>query len=568
MPLDGPPWEAIEKQKEKAIEVAPESPAEFWKSSITGGDSATIFKEGGGEEGTRKIPLSYYNKTSAWASDYPLIYRRVMGFINPYPGGIRPREGDGRSRHYSLEEYVMREFGCRVETLEKLIADGWFIPLLADKEDYPDSVSEEISDLFEGVRGKQTIYDVEPRYVNLVDIALGAAATKNGEISQKYARAEGDDWIDINKTIDAWQNDNHRYDPDEWHEWEAIPEIEFDINGVSHSNLRKYVLERAIKLELADDVIGTFTNDGDRIGNIRRTAKQFVEAQGTGAREDLRGELVSQVYTQWNQLGAPAYYCDFSNTFDIGPAPMKNTWMKQLQSWFKSLYQRITQKIKALQTKIGLTEIETSPTTPETLTIPSVPEISLSEVFCIGPQAVSSSDSTVPDDLIDRANAYDQYYEKLQPDLRDGISKAQINQADSYPELLGQRDTGRSDTYVRQLGTNAADAIIIGDTAQSILQVGSDVSSLLGGLEAVSSVAGPTNTGVVAGIAKSVLKVPEYHAETGEIQKPRSTGREDATYGDVWGFPYGGRDIQLNRLKYVSQESLMEVFSLPSLPSR
>lgn len=567
MPLDGGPWSAIRKQKEKAVDVAPETPVEFWKSDIAGGDSGTFFDEAGGGDATRTVPLSYYTKASAWASDYPLIYRRVMGFINPYPGGIRPREGDRRSRPFSLAEYVMREFGCRVETLVKLIADGWFIPLLADKDAYPDETAEEITELFDAVRSEETIYEVEPRYVNVVDLALGAAATQDPNVAKKYVRAEGDDWVDIDKTIEAWQREDHSYEPDEWHEWEAIPEDEFDVNGVSHSNLREYVLERAVKLELADDVIGTFTQDGDRIGNIRRTARRFVEAAGTATRNELRRELVSQVYTQWNQLGTPAYYCDFSNTFDVGPAPLENTWVKQLKSWLDSLYQRIKQKLRELSKRIRLTELETRSVVPETIALPSVSGIRLSKVFSVGPEDISSSSSAIPDGLVDRADAYDRYYDTLFSNTTEHISKPQIKKAESYPDLLEQRETGQSDTFVKQLGTNAADAIVIGDTAQSILQAGSNVSTLLGSLGAISSLAEPTTTGILAGVGKSILQVPEYHAETGDVLEPRITSRNDATYGDIWRFPYGEGEIRMNQLKYVARESILETLSLPSLPS-
>ncbi|MFB6355753.1 MAG: aspartate kinase, partial [bacterium] len=427
------------------------------------------------------------------------------------------------------------------------------ISFTISRDDFEDAL-DAIEEVLSGVGGEGITTDDDIAKVSVV----GTGMRNHPGVAKKYARAEGDNWVDIDKTIEAWQREDHRYDPDEWHEWESIPEEEFDVNGVSHPNLREYVLERAIKLELADDVVGTFTEDGDRIGNIRRTARRFVEANGTAARNELRGELVSQVYTQWNQLGTPAYYCDFSNTFDVGPAPLENTWVKQLKGWFDSLYQRFKQKLRELSNRIGLTELETRSAVPETIPLPSVSGVRLSKVFSVGPEDISSSSSAIPAGLVERADAYDRYYDKLYSNTTERAATPRIKKANSYPELLENRETNQSDTYVKQFGTNAADAIVIGDTAQSILQAGSDVSSLLGSLEAISSAVEPTTAGVLAGVGKSILQVPEYHAETGDILEPEIKGRDDTTYGDVWRFPYGDDHIRMNRLKYVTRESIME----------
>lgn len=567
MPLDGGPWEAIEKQREQAVDLAPETPAAFWDTELVGGYSRTLFQQAGGADSPRRIPLSYYSKASAWATDYPLIRRRVMGYINPDGFTVTV---DGRNRVLSLEEYVLREFGCRVETLERLVADGLFVPLLDRRKEYPPHVTDAIADLFDGVRGRETSHEIEPRFVNIVDYALGAAAVERGgaEISAKYERVDGGDRVDIGRTVAAWIDGDGReggYDPDDWHEWESLPTESFAVHGVEHEDLREYVVERAVKLELLDDVMDTFTADESaRIGNIRETSRRFLEAEGTYSRDHFRTELISRVYLQWNQLGVPAYYCDFSNTVDIGPSPLQTTWLSRFRSWLRSLYERLKREYRSVASRIRLDDVETHRANPTTVPLPAVDGVRFGDLFSIGPDDVARDDwNETMTDLAARADAYHRYYGEL---AGSGFVE-ELGEPDSYVEAMDRQvRTAEGDTYVRQMGTSLADVIVIGDTAETVLGLDPDLDGLLGGLEAAADVAGPSGAGILAGVGTAALQVPAYHVDASDVAEPTVKTRNDVTYGDVWGFPYGDRGRLMNRLSYVTRESIVETMSLPSNP--
>lgn len=52
--------------------------------------------------------------------------------------------------------------------LVKLIADGWFVPMVADRSSYNGDVLKTIKSLFEDVTDEKTMFEVEPRYLNIV----------------------------------------------------------------------------------------------------------------------------------------------------------------------------------------------------------------------------------------------------------------------------------------------------------------------------------------------------------------------------------------------------------------
>lgn len=564
MPLDGGPWEAVRKQKEMAVERAVDEPADFWTSDLVGGYSDDLFEAAGGHGVDREIPLSYHTKASAWATDYPLIYRRVMAYFNP--GAMAAAD--------SFEAYVLREFGCHPETLAELIADAWFVPLLDERSAYDPDAAAAIGDLFDAVDPDR--YEVEPRFVNLVDWGLGAAVATRPELGEKYERAPGGDRADIDATVEAWTDPDHPYDGgDTWHRWHDLPTDSIDdLYGViDHDDLREYVVERAVKLELVDDAVGTFTDGDDRIGNIRTLARQYVEASGTHARESLRRDLVEATYLNWNQFGTPAYYCDFSGTVDIGPEPLRDSWLGQLRAWFRRLYRRAEDALARLAdrlpvdtSRLNLSSVETNTVSSRDIALRSVDGVAMDDLFAVGPGRASHDDWV--DTVTTRADAYDRYYDRLFAG-GDGLVHDDVlgGGSDGYGEFVRNHNAvAESDTLVKKVCSDVSNAVVIGDMVNSIQGLGPHLDTFGDAVLGAAELAEPTPLSVLCGVGQAALEVPEYLATSGETMTASITQRGDVTYGDVWGFPYGTRARLMSQVQFVTREALFETFSLPDVP--
>ncbi|MFB6251938.1 MAG: hypothetical protein ABEI27_09705 [Halobellus sp.] len=334
MPLDGDLWGTIETQRQDAIDDPPASMSAFREGYPRRSFFEELYDEAGGSDGSRRrIPLSYYTKACGWASDYPLLYRRVAGFINP-----------GALDRLTFDEYVLREFGCRSETLAKLTADGWFVPMLLRREQYGSNAAEAIETFFERVNDEETRWEVEPKYLNLVDTTLEAAATKQLDDTAAYVRAPTGDRVDIAATKRRWK---------EQEPWASLPTEGIDnVHGVDvHDDLQEYIVERAVKLRLLDDVYNVITADQEQTNNLRELAERYVSGEA-----ETRETMVRTAYVLWNHYGTPAYYCDFTGSVDVGPDPARryvDYLLSQAKALFGTLWNRLEGTIRdePLQTK-------------------------------------------------------------------------------------------------------------------------------------------------------------------------------------------------------------------------
>lgn len=241
-------------------------------------------------EGTG-IPLSYHTKTCAWASDYPLFYRRVLVYLNP---------SEGHLGSLPFEDYVAAEFGCRPDTFVDLVADGWIIPMLTERERYSDTSAAKINRFFEEVNAA-TREERWPRYVHIPDRTLGAAMLDDGDGSLPYATTSDGESVDVEATVDRLMG----HPP-----WTSLSREPITVPRVKHSDLRRYVLKRYVKLMLASDALDT------------TDPTPIVDAAASHDPSN-REETAYRVYNEWNRQGAPVYYCDLSGAVDIGPGPAK-----------------------------------------------------------------------------------------------------------------------------------------------------------------------------------------------------------------------------------------------------
>lgn len=576
------PWDEIERQQQRATDLALDEPAQLW-TEIGTDFFETIYHESGGGGSKRKHPLSYYTKACGWASDYPLMYRRVMGFFNPLSKEFQSR---------SLDEYILYEFGCRQETLEKMIADGWFIPLLADPEAYPSDSKQAIKNLFENIDVHE--YDVAPRFVNLVDFAVGARVAEdpasNIDPEAKYEFTADGERVDIDATVDAWLNEkNPLPDHDRWAGWHEIPDDEIgelygELYGVTaNTKLNSYVTEFAVKLELLADA-GVFSEgEIQNVENIANNAQRVVDAEKASHGQnasliELKQQLIETTYLNWNQLGTPAYYCDLSGSVDFGPEPLKQSLIRRLDRFFH----RLSDEIKS---EVGSTLPDVSFQTAGEQTMPSRPiplqrsnEYRLNEIFKVGPErnGLDGWASRVDD----RAEAFDAYYDELLAG-GDGTLHQNVidNSVSSYQTML-DKHVANADTrrFLQLIGLDISDLLDIHGTYHFIGNLSdhrdmleqatnlADVSEAVNSAELLDLSGNP----VLSGLADAVIQLPEYQLEAGgnvDIGPPLS--RNDVRYGDVWSVPYETTDVQLSRAKYASVETIKNTINpIPSLPDR
>lgn len=397
--MDHDPWYEVAYQREKAVDDPPRSLTAFKRGILTDESYFTDLFDATSRKGEPGIPLSYYTKTCAWASDYPFTYRRAMVFLNPWHLDTEP----------SLSEYIQREFGCSRDTFVKLVADRWLVVMLDRSDRYDPTIQREIKALFEDINDTPTdrTETVRPRYVNLVDLALGAKVAEEGAADDKefgpLVRNEEppyrNEYVDIENTIEAWMRTRDQ-------PWRELDTDEQKLYGVKHPNLRRYVTERAAKLQLAANALGNeLSEKGDA------DPGSLVESMVNRIGEVDRKELSRQVYSDWNHVGTPMYYCDFSGTADVGPEPQAS-YLSQFFDRTSEIVNNVRSDVEEVRVKIGQKDGMNN-----NIRIPDFEEIKTSVVFGVSP---SESSEAGLSSLRDRIDQHDEYYRRFDSEIVTG----------------------------------------------------------------------------------------------------------------------------------------------------
>lgn len=532
--MDGTVWDAVNKQRTEAIDSPPRSVADFRGGFPERSYFERLYADAGSDsDGKRRIPLSYYTKACAWAADYPLAYRRVMGFLNP-----------GSLDRFSFDEYVIKEFGCTRGTLVQLIADGWFVPLVADRSFYNDKAQEAIEELFNDVDGRETVFEIEPRYLNVVDRALEALGAEEAETAP-FEYHEGGDRLDIDATIEAWREGREP--------WASLPEDDIDqIHGVDvHRKVHKYITERAVKLRLLDEVYGVFNEADAAVDDIERRVSAFV----AGESDDDASDLVNFVYVLWNQYGAPSMYCDFTGSVDIGPDP-SGTYLEYVRSELSRLLRGVGGELRPSENAIETNQIG----------IWERGDADVRKLFRCSPDATDDLDAADRFRVLGRrAREFESFYEATRPRLADVTDDDATY--DTYATIVDNHNAKRSSLTrrakrflseaeaeaehpgARHIASGVGRALQVKTTAVTLVDLArhANVYDLV-----------PTPEAAVTNFAGAALKAPDRVVDVeGDATM---IGRRDITNADIWRFPYGGDHPQIKKLRWVAEDTLVETF--------
>lgn len=435
--MDHGPWYEIRHQRERVIDSPPTGLGEFQNGIRTSGDYFSDIFQDSNENSESTIPLSYYTKACAWASDYPFMYRRVMVYLNPY-------HLDGEKE---LDPYLRREFGCDKETFVDMVSspNHWIVILLDRPVKYNRHVHEEIEDLFKDINDRDPT--VRPRYVNLVDVALGAKLAKDGGKKGEYIRNEEPpymgDYVDIDATIADWMEDEDR-------PWKTLDTCEIDdVYGVNHhSNLRYYVTERAAKLQLAGETIGgELSDDGDTDpGTIVDTMRDRIG-------DVERAELVRQTYSDWNHVGTPIFYCDFSGAVDVGPDPYAE--------YVGGVFDRFTEIANKVKSQVEIVQVELKQKTGmmNNLRIPDFDEVKTNRVFGVSPEGDVANSSKR---LRRRTDTLGEYYNRFDSEI---LGPFKFDEVDSREELRKQADIAVNNAFTTGSESSSLTAKLVKSSA-------------------------------------------------------------------------------------------------------
>lgn len=411
------PWEAIEKQRNNVIDDPPCSIDEF-KKPFTEWDFFEEAFSGSQEDTSPRIPTTYYTKPCAWASDYPFSYRRVLVFLNP--GGLADPQFNG-----SLDEYIRREFGCSKNTFIKLVADGWIYPMLTTKEDYPTGIQKQIVRLFDQITRHNE--DAVPRFVNLVDYALGAGALTDSTDTSGFAKSLHGEFIDLDETYETWA---------ELLPWSNLPRTEFIHRGVRHSDFREYVTERAVKLELAARYFSNESAISLKADSLREQARNWEMKDHYAfppIAEELKEEveippLLRDTYTAWNLLGTPMYYCDFSGTTDMG---------RTVAYEYGNYIGKKISALKSVATKAKrLTSYSVNNIDPSAIGFRQKEGVNLKTLLAIDPDTQMEY-KYERKELPKRIEQHDQYYSEMRDELLDIRNDSSLS---TYNEVISQHN--------------------------------------------------------------------------------------------------------------------------------
>lgn len=530
--MEGTVWDAVDKQRTEAIDSPPKSVADFRGGFPERSYFERLYADAGRDgDGKRRVPLSYYTKACAWAADYPLVYRRVMGFLNP-----------GSLDRFTFDEYVIKEFGCTRETLAQLIADGWFVPLVADRSFYNDRAQKAIKKLFNDVDGRETVFEVEPRYLNVVDRALEALGAEEAE-AEPFEYHEGGDRLDIDATIEAWGEGREP--------WASLPEDEIDpIHGVDvHGDVRSYITERAVKLRLLDEVYGVFDEADAVVDDIRRRVSAFVP----GESDDDASDLVNFVYVLWNQYGAPSMYCDFTGSVDIGPDPSR-THLEYVRSELSQLLRGVVGELRPGEKEI----------TPNQIGIWERDDADVRALFRCAPDGTDDLRAIKRLRVLgNRAQEFESFYEATRPRLADVTDDDATY--DTYATIIDDHNAKRSSLTRRareflsdaeaeaehpgakQIAAGIGRALQVRNTVVTLLDLArhANVYDLV-----------PTPEAAVTNFAGAALKAPDRVVD---VESDVSMiGRRDITNADIWRLPYGGDNSQIKKIRWVAEDTLIE----------
>ena len=529
--MDGTVWDAVDKQRTEAIDSPPKSIDDFRGGFPERSYFERLYADAG-SDGKRRVPLSYYTKACAWAADYPLVYRRVMGFLNP-----------GSLDRFTFDEYVIKEFGCTRETLAKLIADGWFVPLVADRSSYNDRAQKAIEELFDDVDGRETVFEVEPRYLNVVDRALEALGAEEAE-TEPFEYHEDGDRLDIDATVEAWSEGREP--------WASLPDDDIDpIHGVDvHGNVRSYVTERAVKLRLLDEVYGVFNEADAAVDDIERRVSEFVDES-----DDDASDLVNFVYVLWNQYGAPSMYCDFTGSVDIGPDPSR-TYLEYVRSELSRLLRGVAGELRP-----GENAIETNQ-----IGIWERGDADVRALFRCAPDGTDNLRATKRLRVLgDRAQEFESFYEATRSRLADVTDDDATY--DTYATIVDDHNARRSSLTrrvkrflsdaeaeaehpgARHIASGVGRALQVKSTAVTLIDLArhANVYDLV-----------PMPEAAVTNFAGAALKAPD---RTVDMEEDASMiGRRDVTSADIWRLPYGGDNPQMKKFRWIAEDTLVETF--------
>lgn len=532
--MEGSIWDAVDKQRAEAIDSPPKSVADFRGGFPERSYFERLYADAGSDrDGDRRVPLSYYTKACAWAADYPLVYRRVMGFLNP-----------GSLGRLTFDEYVIKEFGCTRETLVQLIADGWFVPLVADRSFYNRHARGAIESLFEDVNDERTVFEVVPRYLNVVDRALEALGAEIAG-TEPFEYHDGGERLDIDATIDAWCGEREP--------WASLPTTTPpEIHGVEvHGDVRSYVTERAVKLRLLDDVYGVFDETDAVVDDIERRASAFVAGESDGDESDL----VNFVYVLWNQYGAPSMYCDFTGSVDIGPDPSR-TYLEYVRSELSRLLRGVAGELRPGQNTIETNQIgiwERSDADVRALfrcSPDGTDDLRAAERFRVLGQRAREFESFYEAtrsrlaDVTDDDAAYDTY-----ATIVDDHNAKRSSLTRRAREFLSEAEAEAEHPGARQIASGVGRALQVGSTAVTLVDLArhANVYDLV-----------PTPEAAVTNFAGAALKAPDRVVDVeGDASM---VGRRDITNADIWRLPYGGDNPQIKKLRWVAEDTLVETF--------
>lgn len=535
--MDGTIWDAVDKQRTEAIDSPPKSVADFRGGFPERSYFERLYADAGSDsDGKRRVPLSYYTKACAWAADYPLVYRRVMGYLNP-----------GSLDRFTFDEYVIKEFGCTRETLVKLIADGWFVPMVDDQSEYNKDAQKAIESLFKDVKEEETVFEIQPRYLNIIDRALEARGAEVAE-TEPFEYHDCGERLDIDATMDAWCEDREP--------WVSLPESETpEIHGVDvHGEVRSYVTERAVKLRLLDDVYGVFDEADAAVDDIERRVSEFVEDDEDESDDDA-SELVNFVYVLWNQYGTPAMYCDFTGGVDIGPDPSR-TYLEYVRSELSRLLDGVNSELRP-----GENTIETNQ-----IGIWERGDADVRALFRCAPDGTDDIQAAKRFRVLgNRAHEFESFYEATRTRLADVTDDDATY--DTYATIVNDHNAKRSSLTrrakgflseseaetenpgARHIASGVGRALQVRNTAMTLFDLArhANVYDLV-----------PTPEAAVTNFAGAALKAPDRVVDVEEDAS--MIGRRDITNADIWRLPYGGDNPQMKRFRWIAEDTLVETF--------
>lgn len=281
-------WQRVEEQREESKVFNCNDPCRILLRIARLSDKHTkshAFQESRNGE----FPLTYHTKACGLAGHHWLFGHRVILYLNPSETHLHTCE--------SLEEYSLREFGCSLEFLKKLVTEGLAIVKVAPKEHYSEKISRDIDKLFDHEYGY--LYS---------NIAEDCIASSLGYQNFEQCRAKQDDAIrlsaeksqevhDYCERIKSWGTTHYR------------------VHGVNWPSVGLKIHENVLKLSILRDFL-----EQDRGGNeiLQASIQSIMKSTGEGNLD----AAVRDAYLGFLYLGTPILYNNCSNSLSVGIQPM------------------------------------------------------------------------------------------------------------------------------------------------------------------------------------------------------------------------------------------------------